>query len=198
MGILTDKNFIEKYDGILSLDECERLISVYENSSFKEEGLVGGEIDHTRKKGKALDLWFQGDYNDPNNYIINEVIESKLRKCVQLYKKKYPLLDICLSPWYLNNHYHLQKFEEGEGYFVKHCETAHPSVASRVLVWMIYLNNATCGTRFYHQNMTMKAKCGRVVFWPAGWTHVHSGVTPNKGDKYIITGWYSMYNKNDA
>ena len=42
--------------------------------------------------------------------------------------------------------------------------------------------------------MTIHPKRGRIVMWPAGWTHIHSGVTPNKGDKYIISGWYS-YNE---
>ena len=59
---------------------------------------------------------------------------------------------------------------------------------------MLYLNNAKSGTRFYYpdliQNKVVNAKRGRIVIWPAYWTHPHSGVTPNKGDKYIATGWY--------
>lgn len=186
-------NFIEKYDGLLSLAECERLIRLYEKSSFKSEGVVGGEVNHALKKGKSLDLQFKGN-NTSENYIINEIISDKLDQCVERYKKKYPLFNECLSPWKRDNSYHIQKFEEGEGYFVKHCEAAHPRTATRILVWMIYLNNAKSGTKFYHQNMTIHSKCGRIVMWPAGWTHIHSGVTPNKGDKYIISGWYS-YNE---
>ena len=36
----------------------------------------------------------------------------------------------------------------------------------------------------------VKPEIGRTVIWPAGWTHPHKGVTPNKGLKYIATGWF--------
>ena len=55
---------------------------------------------------------------------------------------------------------------------------------------MFYLNNAKCGTEFM-EYPTVQAKIGRLVIWPAFWTHVHKGVIPNKGIKYIITGWAS-------
>jgi hypothetical protein len=54
-----------------------------------------------------------------------------------------------------------------------------------------FFNDAKSGTRFYHQKLDMKAKAGRMVIWPAAWTHMHSGIIPNKGTKYIATGWFS-------
>ena len=36
------------------------------------------------------------------------------------------------------------------------------------------------------------SKKGRLVIWPASWTHFHRS-EPNKGLKYIISGWYSFY-----
>ena len=64
----------------------------------------------------------------------------------------------------------------------------------RVLAWMFYLNDAKCGTEFMNYP-TVSAKMGRLVIWPAGWTHLHKGVTPNRGLKYITTGWCSFYDK---
>ena len=81
---------------------------------------------------------------------------------------------------------------EEDGYFMRHCE-ADGSYVDRMLTWMIYLNNAKCGTRFYHPRKDIKAKEGRLVIWPAGWTHPHSGITPNKGEKYLMTGWWKFY-----
>ena len=40
------------------------------------------------------------------------------------------------------------------------------------------------------QNKISEAKAGRLVIWPSAWSHPHKGVTPNKGLKYIATGWY--------
>ena len=55
---------------------------------------------------------------------------------------------------------------------------------------MIYLNYAKSGTEFPYYNKTIRAKKGRLVLWPSQWTHIHKGVTPNVGVKYIATGWY--------
>ena len=59
------------------------------------------------------------------------------------------------------------------------------------MAWMFYLNDAKSGTEFMHFP-TINARRGRLVIWPAFWTHTHKGVIPNKGVKYIITGWVSF------
>ena len=84
----------------------------------------------------------------------------------------------------------IQKYIEGGGYHQYHQEHG-PRHSLRMLVWMLYLNDSKCGTEFPQWNKIVKAKQGRLVIWPAFWTHVHRGVTPNKGTKYIATGWFN-------
>lgn len=185
-------NFIEIYDNMLTKHECKLLIDLFESCPFHVIGTAGGEIDYEKKKGIGIDLFFKSD-NENNitegNQIINEIILPPILECLKKYKTKYPLIDET-SSWKINNDYHLQRFNEGEGYYIKHCEQ-EGLTPKRMLVWMIYLNDAKSGTRFYHQKVDMKAKSGRVVIWPAAWTHMHSGIIPNKGTKYIATGWFS-------
>ena len=178
-------NFIERYDGALTSLECESLIRIFENCSSKKKGKSGGVVDPTLKISTAMDLYF----NEDN--LVNNVIVPPLKKCLNKYRKKYPLID-GMGAWKNENNYQIQKYEEDEGYFVKHCEQANISTSKRILVWMIYLNNAQSGTRFYHQRIDMKPRTGRLVLWPAAWTHTHSGITPNKGNKYIVTGWFEL------
>ena len=63
----------------------------------------------------------------------------------------------------------------------------------RVLVNMMYLNDVDEGgeTEFLYQSMRVQPKKGRVVIWPAGFTHTHRGNPPLAGEKYIATAWYS-------
>ena len=63
------------------------------------------------------------------------------------------------------------------------------------MVFMTYLNDVTDGgeTEFYHQQLKIKPKKGLTVIWPAGYTHVHRGITSNTETKYIATGWYGYY-----
>ena len=107
--------------------------------------------------------------------------------------EKYPFINRGIAKWILEDGFNIQKFDgKEEGYFATHCEAGGPSLSHRVLVWMIYLNNAKCGTRFYYPRRDIRGREGRVVIWPAAWTHPHSGITPNRGDKYIVTGWYAL------
>lgn len=185
-------NFIEKYDNIFTKNECNYLINLFESCPFHVEGRAGGEVNYEKKKGIGIDLFFKSDNENivtEGNQRINEIILPSVIECLKEYKKKYPLIDK-VSSWNIDNYYHIQRFNEGEGYYIIHCEQ-EGITSKRMLVWMIYLNDAKSGTRFYHQKVDMKAKSGRVVIWPAAWTHMHSGIIPNKGTKYIATGWFS-------
>jgi hypothetical protein len=59
---------------------------------------------------------------------------------------------------------------------------------------MFYLNSIKDqgGTHFDQHNKTLKAKEGRLVIWPAYWTHFHRGVVSKTETKYIATGWCSF------
>jgi hypothetical protein len=87
----------------------------------------------------------------------------------------------------------LQRTEPMGGYHVWHYEDTGYDMAQRVLVWMIYLNDLPEGegeTEFLYQKRRIRPKRGTCVIWPAGYTHVHRGLTVYSQNKYILTGWY--------
>lgn len=186
-------DFIEIYDNALSENECERLLEIFESSQFKTKSFVLNQIiDSKKKEGTDLTLDFNCNLTS-HDFESREILLPKIIKYLSLYKEKYPLL-ANLTTWQLESYYHIQKFSPGEGYYAIHCEHESSS-ANRIIVWLLYLNDASSGTKFYHQDLTLEAKRGRLVFWPAGWTHMHSGVIPNIDDKYIASGWFSFTNK---
>ena len=189
-------NHIEVYDNILSKEECNKLIKYFDDSPYKEKGLTAGGYRPDLKNGNCLSIWLSGEDCNVDSIMynyLNEFIIPALKKGLEDYKNKFPVLDLETSSWSLHNSFNIQKFNgETEGYFSMHYEASSPKLCNRILVWMIYLNNAKCGTRFYYPTRDVKAKQGRLVLWPAGWTHPHSGILPNIGEKYMITGWYSF------
>ena len=58
---------------------------------------------------------------------------------------------------------------------------------------MVYLNDTDTGyTDFMHQKLSIKPETGKLVIWPAYFTHTHRANPDLKEDKYIITGWLEI------
>ena len=58
---------------------------------------------------------------------------------------------------------------------------------------MFYLNSVDDGgTLFPLYDIGIKAVEGRLVIWPAYWTHAHRGQISQTKTKYIATGWFSF------
>ena len=92
----------------------------------------------------------------------------------------------------------LQKYKKDTGHYnAWHCEwMSDPSRSSimRTLITMLYLNDVDEGgkTEFYNQGLEVQPKAGRLVLFPAYFTHTHRGQTPLSNDKYIITSMFSF------
>ena len=57
---------------------------------------------------------------------------------------------------------------------------------------MIYLNEVREDegtTEFFHQHIKVKPKPGRMLIWPAEFTHKHRGNPMYTDVKHYITGW---------
>ena len=182
-------NYIGVYDNTITKKECEILINQFEKSPHtpgifnKDE--VGLFVDESIKKCVQLN---GSRFSD--NSVISNLVFPILAKYIDKYTIKYPQLNE-VSCWRLDDGYNFQKYEaEDDGFKKWHTEHS-PNNPMRVLAWMFYLNDAKCGTEFMNYS-TIKAKRGRCVIWPAAFTHVHRGVIPNKGLKYIVTGWVSF------
>ena len=114
------------------------------------------------------------------------MISPTLQKYTDKYIEKYiPLKHV--KKWGVDDEFTLKKFEgEDDGFKVWHMEHSIHN-PYRILVWMFYLNDAQSGTEFFH-HPNIESKKGRLVIWPAGWTHFHKSEL-NKGTKYIIMSY---------
>ena len=135
---------------------------------------------------------------------------SELQNCLMLYAEKFSYIK-------KNAHFNIrevlnfQHYPIGGGFKVWHCENngynlteknrnanstedneAKKIMGLRCLVYMTFLNDVEDGgTEFLYQNLTVPAKKGLTLFWPAYWTHTHRGQVSNTKEKTIITGWYN-------
>ena len=187
--MLFGNDFIEVYDGALSSYQWQEIIK-----HFDKQDLVRGAFGPDGR----LDLLHKSSWEVAGGQLFSEgspislYIQNSLKKYLTKYLSLNPELNI-VAEWAFDDEYNLQKYDPGEAYFTSHCENDSGD-SRRILAWMFYLNSIKDqgGTHFDQHNKTLKAKEGRLVIWPAYWTHFHRGVVSKTETKYIATGWCSF------
>jgi hypothetical protein len=88
----------------------------------------------------------------------------------------------------------LQETKVGQGYHIWHCEQTNIETASRIMAFILYLNNVEHGgeTEFLYQHKRVSPETGTFVLFPAYYTHTHRGNPPLSNDKYVLTGWIEL------
>ena len=180
-------DFIGIYDGVLSSNQCKEIIDHINSSDLLIGRCGAAEVDQSKKD------CLESSMEISNNSIVNSYITSSLQEYTLKYRKEYPEVDV-QYPWNICGGYNLQKYYPGQGYFAAHCENDCLETSNRMLVWLFYLNTVKDGggTRFQNYDIITNAVEGRLVIWPAHWTHVHHGIVSKTESKYIATGWYAF------
>ena len=173
-----DNNFIFKKENCLTGKQCETIIKYFEDS----EKIV------TQRNYLLVPGFACGDKSRDTFPFLFESLQGPFIE----YCEEYPFLKKLYYPWGLDGLYNIQRYQPGNSYPGEHME--HGNVdpdQRRILAWMIYLNDVPDGgTQFLDQETTLKAVEGRVVIWPAYWTHTHRSQVSHTQTKYIATGWY--------
>lgn len=185
-------DFIEVFDNAVSARDCQSIIKYFEEHKTEQQrGTVGSKGEVNRKKKDTWEL-------PGRKFAIQSFIEKALYQGIvqgtNEYMAKYPAIVGHIAKWNVENGYNLQKYNPKCAYWIPHCEHSSLMSSRRMLVWMIYLNTVTDGggTRFTCYDREVNAVEGRLVIWPASWTHTHHGIVSDNQSKYIATGWYSF------
>ncbi len=171
---------------------CESFISLFERYDFlHQSGRTAQGHDRTRKASTDLGITPVFGHDAAWRKTLEDLY-ALLDTHLTEFRGQQPALDQ-LAPWVLDPIFNVQRYLPGEGYFAWHCESMSPESSGRVLAWMLYLNTLTDGggTEFSQHDLVIQPVQGRLVFWPAGWTHMHRGIVSPTETKYIATGWYS-------
>lgn len=175
-------NFIEIYNNSLQRKTCRSIVEWFEdNPNFHERQDLG------YKQSTDVVTFFESDLYP------SSIILKSLTDCVAKYVKKYEAMNAMPYRWSVTKDFRIQKYHPGEGFSAKHFEHSPYDYPNRMLVWMLYLNSVgDGGTRFPQHDLTVSAEEGKMVIWPAYWTHVHHGIVSNTQTKYIATGWFEF------
>ncbi len=173
-------------DNCISAVECNQIIEWFEaNKNDQQPGQVGSERTDTKAKVSVdIPRWFQ------LQEMPEKILETGLRTSAVQYQQERQHIFKTLHGMVVDDSYVLQRYKPNEGFFNLHCENTTPHNTNRTMAWMVYLNDvADGGTHFSEQNFDCEAKQGRMVIWPAYFTHMHKGIISQTTIKYIATGW---------
>lgn len=185
--------FIGIYKDAFSKDYCDAVIKYFEK--MQESGYALNRQDYDRVPKFAKDDAALFSTNDTfislseNTVLMRQFNEVLWNTCYKEYSDRYWILKEFTQ--HGSYAFKIQKTEPGQGYHVWHCESSARSCSNRILVWNLYLNDVAEGgeTEFINQRLRVKPETGKLVIWPAGFTHTHRGNAPLSGTKYIVTGW---------
>ena len=192
---MVNPDFIGIYDNAISSYNCKEIIKWFETNPVKRGSVMfedgSGTIDTRLKSDWEVEDSYKTLFS--NNSFVDIIIRDALIKYTPVYRESYPSVDN-IDPWNVCNIYNIQKYDPGDGYHALHCENCNEATLHRVMAWMIYLNTVTDegGTYFRCYDKILEAKEGRLVIWPAYFTHEHCGVVSKTQTKYIATGWYTF------
>jgi len=111
-----------------------------------------------------------------------------LNKCVGEYYTEYDI-DTPVTSY----SYKVHRVHPSGGFHVWHHEHSFHN-SQRVLAWHLTIESPKSGgeTEFLYQSMRVEPEVGKLLIWPAGFTHKHRGNPPLEGRKTYITGWIEL------
>ena len=175
--------FIKTYDAF-DAEFCEKVIDSYQHN--KKVGATCKRNDQ-RTKDHQLEV----NEIDFRNSDLSRIFFAQLAECVKEYMTELNITQI-VGPTYFKNMLVQGTIADNfESYSMWHCEAGDLDTSDRAFVYMLYLNDDFEGgvTEFMHQKHQEQPKQGKLVIWPAGYTHTHRGGMLLSGEKIIATGW---------
>src|SRR5882762_1615597 len=179
-------SFIYEVAQALPADVCQEAIRRFEAHPDQQyPGRIGQVQDEALEVKRSTDLRISGrdDWRD-----IDRTLSQQLLETFNEFAREFPFF---AANSFKDLGYNLQRTSPGEFYHW-HVDAGPGVFSDRQLVAIWYLNDVAGPggeTEFPLQAVTIRPEQGKLILFPPFWTHVHRGVTLERGVKYIATTW---------
>ena len=189
-------DFVGVYEKCVEKKVCDQLIKGFEDHKHLPGFRENNPAQKTAGRSDAAvffdSIWIR-NMSGGTPYLgpTVESFNSTLQTCFDEYIQHYSLLDrVPPVASYVIKIHHVKPHE---GYHTFHAEVGNLDTGNRYLTWLCYLNDIEDGgeTEFLYQGLKIKPETGKMLIWPAQWTHTHRGNPIYKGEKYYATGWFN-------
>lgn len=183
----THKDHISIFDDVIEKEVCDQIIELFDLYDSVHGSMNSKDYDGT---GNLL-------YRNDTSLFCGEDLFPEIRnymhELLSYYYEEYQKHFFQAAGISIGfDEVKIQRTPVRGGFHTWHCEIGDISSIDRSIVWMLYLNDIPENegeTEFLWQKMRIQPKAGRLVMWPAFFTHTHRGNPVYTHSKYIITGW---------
>jgi hypothetical protein len=188
---------VKTYRDSLGKSMCEKIISIFENSDEKKEGITSSGMARNIKR--TMDIHSSEIQNNHEWITIEQILHKELNNKLEQYyyeinkgDNKNPFF--LPYPLTIDSGFNIQKYDKGDGFYKFHNDSSIGEQGSyRTLTYLWYLNDVSEGGETEFKDLKITPEQGKLLIFPALWTYPHRGNMPLSSDKYIMTGW--IYSK---
>ena len=183
------RDFIVAYDGALSADVCNAIVTKFEHDPRRQPSKTAAGAIEAERSGTQIDMASHPEWAD-----LKKIVTTRTVEYLHEYAKRFSSItfilmkeEIFLSPPVV------ERVDPGQG-FEWHIDSGPQGTARRFLSALTYLNNIEKGgfTEFPLQNTALKPKQGTIVLFPPYWLFPHRGVSPAQETKYKMTAYFMV------
>ena len=191
--LVEKKDMIAVFDGLIDPILCSQLIAELKPlwKAISREGQTAGgpmplmktSLDATLSASKMGDNWTE------TLGMIESKIYEGVTSAVAWYRAEFEALHSLDNIF--DTGFQLQQYPQHSGFYRQHVDSLpdDPASCNRILGCIIYLNTVEVGgeTDFPMHGASVKPIPGRIVLFPATFTHPHVGRPALSEDKWIIS-----------
>jgi hypothetical protein len=186
---------IQVVDGLLDDEVCSNFLTRMAQLWSKSfAGQTLGGVDPKTKLSEDLhysESVLESTWNDVDKQLDQRICQA-ITSAIAIYKQQYRHLDNWIEV--SDCGFQVQRYPKSFGYYRPHVDSfpsPFSTISDRVLAMVIYLNDVDYGgeTNFPLHEVAVTPKAGRIVFFPATWTHPHESRVPISSDKWIISSF---------
>lgn len=181
-------------DGLIDPAVCSEFLTKCESVWYAaHQGKTMGGVDYAIKTTEDLHVShlafakIELQWDDAWQRL-ESTFSNSLGTAIAMFKQEYRHLDHWTAVG--DTGFQIQKYYKNFGFYRPHVDSfPGGTVGDRVLACVIYLNTVDYGgeTHFPLHEVKIQPKAGRIVLFPATWTHLHESCSAITGDKWIIS-----------
>lgn len=187
-------NSIMVWDAALTPQQCNQLISDFENSESEQCSgavMIDGMCTINPSIKKNTEIFITDEAEGSIRWKNADVL---LEKMVNTYLALYQEANIILSTQqnpFRDEGFRMKRYLSiGNEHHSYHSDSGHEVSARphRILAVLLYLNDVTTGgeTVFLNQGVSITPAVGRLAFFPTSFSFVHAGKRPESNSKYVV------------